>query len=404
MLNREMTAYSRLVSQVVAAGLCVAVAVVGMRACAASAQAAGSVAFADWTAVGDNVATGTLLGHEVTFSGTVVDDPPSSTVDGSSNLFSESMFTPPIALGDHLSFRISAPSSSYTLDFGSPTTDPIIDLGSDGSTLTFPAGTNITRVSGDAGLTVTGNVVTGAGNLTVDPVGLNDSNGTIQLDGTFQTISFTATTDYSLDGVYIQVGAHAPGLTPPTSPPATPQPPVARLSVAPNPTCVDVATTLDASASTGDRPIVRYGFEYHERDANGSPDPLPIVLADSSSPKATVRFPWSREESAATWGNQQVSIWVRRSGRRHAHCHRCLRRDGDDDGDRQLRGLHVERRRVRVRAHWPDPVGAVGPGSGLVGLDRRAGALADCGGVLPAGGRRVHGRHHWRDAIAGRRG
>ena len=124
-----MTTDSRLVSQVVAAGLCVAVAVVGVRASAAGAQAAGGVAFADWTAVGDNVATGTLLGHEVTFSGTVVDDPPSSTVDGSSNLFSESMFTPPIALGDHLSFRISAPSSSYTLDFGSPTTDPIIDLG-----------------------------------------------------------------------------------------------------------------------------------------------------------------------------------------------------------------------------------------------------------------------------------
>ena len=349
-------------------------------------------------------ATGTLLGHEVTFSGTVVDDPPSSTVDGSSNLFSESMFTPPIALGDHLSFRISAPSSSYTLDFGSPTTDPIIDLGSDGSTLTFPAGTNITRVSGDAGLTVTGNVVTGAGNLTVDPVGLNDSNGTIQLDGTFQTISFTATTDYSLDGVYIQVGAHAPGLTPPTSPPATPQPPVARLSVAPNPTCVDVATTLDASASTGDRPIVRYGFEYHERDANGSPDPLPIVLADSSSPKATVRFPWSREESAATWGNQQVSIWVRdpavvtltvtdASGATGTTTATVNFADSTSNGDE-----------FACARHRPDPAGAVGPGSGLVGLDRRAGALAVCGGVLPAGGRHVHGRHHWRDAIAGRRG
>ena len=56
---------------------------------------------------------------------------------------------------------------------------------------------------------------------------------------------------------------------------------------------------------------MRYGFEYHERDANGHPDPTAIVLADSSSPKATARFPWSREESAATWGKQQVSIWVR---------------------------------------------------------------------------------------------
>ena len=181
----------------------------GVGQSAGSALAAPSVQFADWTAVSNNVATGTLLGHTVTFSGTTVDDPPSSTIDGTSNLFSESMFTPPIALGDHLSFRVFAPSTSYTLDFGAATTDPVIDLGSDGSTLTFPAGTSITRISGDPGLTVAGDVVSGAGNTTVDPVGLNDSNGTIQLNGTFQSISFSATTAYPLDGVYLQVGASA---------------------------------------------------------------------------------------------------------------------------------------------------------------------------------------------------
>ena len=175
--------------------------------------------FADWTAVSNNVATGTLLGHTITFSGTTVDDPPGSTIDGTSNLLSESMFTPPITRGDHLSFRVFAPSTSYTLDFGAATTDPVIDLGSDGSTLTFPAGTSITRISGDPGLTVAGNVVSGAGNTTVDPVGLNDSNGTIQLNGTFQSISFSATTAYPLDGVYLQVGASPPP-PPPTTPPS----------------------------------------------------------------------------------------------------------------------------------------------------------------------------------------
>ena len=194
------------------------------------ASAAPSVQFADWTAVSNNVATGTLLGHTVTFSGTTVDDPPSSTIDGTSNLLSESMFTPPITLGDHLSFRVFAPSTSYTLDFGAATTDPVIDLGSDASTLTFPAGTSITRISGDPGLTVAGNVVSGAGNTTVDPVGLNDSNGTIQLNGTFQSISFLATTAYPLDGVYLQVGArrrrrrHHPAPAPRHDPTTTPIP------------------------------------------------------------------------------------------------------------------------------------------------------------------------------------
>jgi hypothetical protein len=205
---------------------------VGSSAESALAAFPSAADFADWTAVSNNVATGTLLGHTITFSGTAVDDPPGSTIDGTSNLLSESMFTPPIALGDHLSFRVFAPSTSYTLDFGAATTDPVIDLGSDGSTLTFPAGTSITRISGDPGLTVAGNVVNGAGNTTVDPVGLNDSNGTIQLNGTFQSISFSATTAYPLDGVYLQVGASPPPPPPPpppsggaggTAPPPAPQ-------------------------------------------------------------------------------------------------------------------------------------------------------------------------------------
>ena len=163
---------------------------------------------------------------------------------GRANLLSESMFTPPITLGDHLSFRVFAPSTSYTLDFGAATTDPVIDLGSDGSTLTFPAGTSITRISGDPGLTVAGNVVSGAGNTTVDLWVRNDSNGTIQLNGTFQSISSSATTAYPLDGVYLQVGA-----SPPAPPPTTP--PSGGAGASPPPPPPPQVTSLQLGGSTG---------------------------------------------------------------------------------------------------------------------------------------------------------
>ena len=66
------------------------------------------------------------------------------------------------------------------------------------SVLTFPSGTVVTRLSGDSGLHVSGNVVTNS----AFPV---DVNGTIQLTGAYTTISFTLAYP-GTDGIFFQVG------------------------------------------------------------------------------------------------------------------------------------------------------------------------------------------------------
>ena len=103
---------------------------------------------------------------------------------------------------------------SFTLSFGVALQDPIFHLGSLASVLTFPAGTAVTRLSGHVGFVVAGNVVTGtAANPVPGPdgtMGLSDSNGSIQLSGTFTTITFTLVPNFAdgniPDGVFLQVG------------------------------------------------------------------------------------------------------------------------------------------------------------------------------------------------------
>ena len=103
----------------------------------------------------------------------------------------------------------------------------MLHLASLGTTLQFPSGTSITRVSGkNDGFAVSGSTIIGAGDTAVDSYGNNDSNGTVRLNGTFTSITFTATTGYAIDGVLLQVGAPVPpSITPePTPPPPTPGP------------------------------------------------------------------------------------------------------------------------------------------------------------------------------------
>ena len=55
---------------------------------------------------------------------------------------------------DEIQISGSTPAYSYTLQFGAPVTNPVLELGSLGSRLDFPAGTQITRLSGDSGFAV----------------------------------------------------------------------------------------------------------------------------------------------------------------------------------------------------------------------------------------------------------
>ena len=197
--------------------LVIVIAIVGLVVAARGAEPGlgqSAPEFADWTAVEGNTVRGTLLGRAISMTGGQISPLPGSVVDGSSTLFAGPEFTPPLAAGDAPELRASDPPSTFTLALGGPVVDPILHLASLGSTLTFPAGTRLVRRSGDAGFAVNGNVVT--------DTAVDDVEGTVQLAGTMDAITFSARyTRAQLDGVAFQVGGTAPAAPPVgTAPPA----------------------------------------------------------------------------------------------------------------------------------------------------------------------------------------
>jgi len=164
--------------------------------------------FADWESVTPGLAQGELGGIGVTLTSVPASaiDPENSITNESSNLFNDPRFTPPLAASDLLHIRASSPASSFTLTFDFPIEDPIIHLVSFASTATFP-GLAPVKLSGDATLTVSGETVSGVA-IGPPPIPYNDSNGTIQLPGTFTSITFTVLYP-SIDGIYIQLGGSA---------------------------------------------------------------------------------------------------------------------------------------------------------------------------------------------------
>ncbi|MFE2492106.1 hypothetical protein ACFXGR_54980 [Streptomyces mirabilis] len=168
------------------------------------------IQFVHWTSADANGASGTLHGGEVTLSG------PMGTAfflhDDFRN-FANAAFTPQLAETGMVEIA-GGRGHSFTLSFGVAIQDPIFHLGSLGSVLTFPTGTAVTRLSGDDGFVVAGNVVTGtAANPVPGPdgtMGLSDSNGSIQLTGAFATVTFTLVPNFAdgsiPDGVFLQVG------------------------------------------------------------------------------------------------------------------------------------------------------------------------------------------------------
>jgi hypothetical protein len=78
------------------------------------------------------------------------------------------------------------------------------------------------------------------------------------------------------------------------------EPPVARLSVAPNPTCVGSLTTLHAEDSTGDSPIVNYRFFFQESngvvltsDGFVNAPPVTVQVANGSASAVPQSFGWN---------------------------------------------------------------------------------------------------------------
>jgi hypothetical protein len=166
-----------------------------------AAPAASAQEFADWTTADATAARGTLLGQPISLEGST-SPVGGSVVDGSSTLFAFPEYTPPLTRSDAPEMRVQFPASAYVLKFGAAVTNPVLHLGSLGSTAVFAAGTAVTRVSGDPGFTVAGAQVSESGPA--------DGRGTIRLTGTFESVAFEMRPTANQDGVTFQVGAVAP--------------------------------------------------------------------------------------------------------------------------------------------------------------------------------------------------
>lgn len=201
---------------------CALAAIVAGAGAAAPAQAA--PAPTDWTSVGGNTASGIVLGTSVSLSGTHVWDVPVSRVDGSWPYFAGPTFSPSLPKSDVIQIS-GAPGAQYTISFrnaaGNPVSvkDPVLHLGSLGSTLRFTTGAP-TQLSSENTFRVVGSQVIGDASNTIRPSGNSDSSGSIKFTGAYTRINFTATPNYTgpEDGILVQLVtepvAGTPGPTP----------------------------------------------------------------------------------------------------------------------------------------------------------------------------------------------
>jgi hypothetical protein len=183
---------------------------------AAQAQAA-TPAATDWTSVAASQAAGTLVGTPVTLSGGHVWDVPVSRTDGSWPYFSGPDFVPSLPSTDELQISGGATPYTYTLSFGTPVTDPVLEIGSLASKIEFTNATGVTKLGGDSGFTTTTSSVTGTlRSTTPGPEYVYDASGTVKVTGTYTSLTFKATKLYQgggEDGILVQVVVAQPTFT-----------------------------------------------------------------------------------------------------------------------------------------------------------------------------------------------
>lgn len=180
---------------------------------AATAQAA--TVYTTWTDIdlAADTATGSLGAVTITLAGTGTSPGDLSYFEANSGYWFSigAGLAAPLPVGnDRLDMGgLPGPARQFTLTFSSPVLDPILQLASVGSVLTFTDGvSSLTRlpgiISNDGNFSVSGLTVT-----SLSPV--IDAFGTVRLDGLISSVTFTQElrgTDQS-DGLPIQVGVDA---------------------------------------------------------------------------------------------------------------------------------------------------------------------------------------------------
>ncbi|MDX3248456.1 hypothetical protein [Streptomyces sp. ME18-1-4] len=175
-----------------------------------------SLVFVDWKSRNGNVAAGSLDGATVQIAGRLG----TTILDGSAPVFNSPAFTPSLPASDMIEIVGEPENKEFTVNFlGDMVQDPVFHLGSLGSTLTFPTGTQITRLSGDTGtsggprdFSVVGNQVIGRA-FQPPPGEPTDSSGSVRLPGRFSSIKFNVKPNFvggsMIDGVALQIGGTA---------------------------------------------------------------------------------------------------------------------------------------------------------------------------------------------------
>jgi hypothetical protein len=163
--------------------------------------------FVNWMTADDAFALGRLHGRMVTFAGRLGNG---AVVDNSFVHFASPAFTPRLHQSD-TAYVVAAPLDSvdshrFTFVFSAPIRNPVLQLHSLASTLTFPAGTALERLSGDEAFQIVGTTISGHS-------AERDSSGTAMVRGTVSTLSFEARANFSggsgVDGIYLQAGGWA---------------------------------------------------------------------------------------------------------------------------------------------------------------------------------------------------
>jgi len=164
-----------------------------------------AIDFTDWVTIdaGNDIASGTVCTIDVTMSGL---DIASGVTDGSFTSFNNASFCPALSSSDMVEIVGTSPAYSYTVTFSAPVTDPILHISSLASTLVF-TGVTLTKLCGQNAFVVAGSQVSG---ICLDGSTPNDANGTVKVNGSVSSISFTAywegCSGFTRDGIAIQVG------------------------------------------------------------------------------------------------------------------------------------------------------------------------------------------------------
>ena len=221
-------------------------------------EAQATPVFTDWTSVDTSAdaAAGNLNGISVTMTG--FDISFGDTTGASSFFANATVFSPALASSDAI--EVIGPFTttlSYTVTFDSPITDPILHVASLASTLHF-ADITLTKVSGEDNFIVSGSDVTGEIVDSNPCCGGGDRNGTIQLNGTFTSFTFTAHAVAPIandrDGIAVQIGAASPvpstaTMTPTITETATPTATVTPTNTETVPSNATVTPTITETAT-----------------------------------------------------------------------------------------------------------------------------------------------------------